>query len=147
MAIPRTITSLNSVFSLVIPGLFNAPVQLEDYSADTAFATDAIARAEVHIGVDGFSAAGLIASLTKMKIHFPAKSESVDIFEQWDAIQQQEGDLIPAEAVIDLPSIGKSFILTTGWLSNVKQMPDAKKTLGDQEFEITWESITPNPLA
>ena len=144
MAALRTLTSANSVFALSIPGLFPAPVVLEGYAADNAFGADSVPTAETHIGVDGFMSAGFIFSLTKMKVHLEADSFSVDIFDAWNSAQKSERELYFANATIELPSVGKSFTLTKGALTNYKNFPDAKKTLSAVEFEITWESITQN---
>ena len=75
-----TITSANSVFTVVIPGLFPAPVQLKGYATDKAFATDAIDLAEVQMGVDGRMTAGYVASPTKQTISLQADSPSKDLF-------------------------------------------------------------------
>lgn len=144
MAAPRTLTAANSVFALAIPGLFPSPVVLDGYAADNAFGADSVPTAEAHIGVDGRMSAGFIFALTKMKVHLEADSFSVDIFDAWSNAQKSERDLYFAYATIDLPSIGKSFTLTKGALTNYKNFPDAKKILGAVEFEITWESISQN---
>jgi len=140
----RTITSTNSVFTMTIPGLFGSPIQLDGYAADTAFAADAVATAETHMGVDGKLSAGYIHAPVKMKIHFAADSLSVDIFDQWFNTQKAERELYFADATIDLPGVEKSYTLTKGALTNYKNFPDVKKTLADVEYEITWESVTQN---
>ena len=55
-----TITSANSVFTLVVAGLFPAPVQLKGYASDKAFTTEAVDLAEVQMGVDGRMTAGFV---------------------------------------------------------------------------------------
>jgi hypothetical protein len=41
-----------------------------------------------------------------------------------------------------LNGTGKTYTLTRGALGAVKQMPDAKKILDPQDYEITFESVT-----
>ena len=142
----RTITSTNSVFTLTIAGLFDAPVQLDGYAADTAFAADAIPTAETHMGVDGKMSAGYIHTPVKMKIHLAADSFSTDIFDQWFSVQKAEREIYFADATVDLPGVEKSYTLTKGALTNYKNFPDVKKTLADVEYEITWESVTMNSI-
>jgi len=144
MATLRTITSANSVFSLMVMGLFPTPVKIQGYSADAAFAVDAIPTAEAHMGVDGKMSAGYVFSPKKMKVKLQADSDSTTVFDQWNNAQQAQREIYFANAVIDIPSLGKSYSLTKGVLTNFKPMPDAKKTLDAVEFEITWESITQN---
>lgn len=140
----RTLTVANSVFALSVTGLFNAPVVLDGYSADGAFAADAVQTAEARMGVDGRLAAGYTPNPTKMKVNLEASSLSVDIFEQWAEAQRTAREIYFADATIDLPALGKSFTLTKGVLTMNKTFPDAKKTLAPVEYEITWESISPN---
>ena len=137
-----TITSANAVFSLTIPGVFNTPVILEGYGADDAFTSDAIPKAEVMMGVDGQMSAGFVFAPTKVKIHLQADSNSIAIFETWNAIQQSAKDLFFANAQIVLMGPGDAYDLFKGALTNFKGMPDAKKTLQGRDFEITFQSVT-----
>lgn len=141
---PRTITASNSVFTLTIPGLYPTPIQLDGYAADSAFAVESVNSAEVHMGVDGQMSAGYVFNAIKMKINLEADSWSCDIFERWYDTQRASKEIMFADATIDIPATGKSYVCTKGVLSSFKPIPDAKKTLGAMEFEITWESITKN---
>lgn len=140
----RTLTAANSVFALSVAGLFNAPVVLDGYSADGAFAADSVATAEARMGVDGKLAAGYTPNPVKMKITLEANSLSVDIFEQWSEAQRTAREIYYADATVDLPALGKSYTLTKGVLTMNKPFPDAKKVLGPIEVEVTWESSSPN---
>ena len=71
-----TITSANSVFTIVIAGLFPAPVQLQGYASDKAFTTEALDLAEVQMGVDGRMTAGFVPNPTKQTITLQADSPS-----------------------------------------------------------------------
>jgi Tail fiber protein gp32 len=137
-----TITSANAVFSLVIPGVFNTPVILEGYATDDAFSSDAITKAEVVMGVDGQMSAGFVFSPIKMKIKLQADSNSIQIFEAWNAIQQSVKDLYFANAQITLIGPGAVYDLYKGALTTFKSIPDAKKMLQSRDFEITFESVT-----
>lgn len=75
-----TITSANSVFTIVIAGLFPAPVQLRGYATDKAFTTEAVDLAEVQIGVDGRMTAGYTPMPVKQTVTLQADSPSKDIF-------------------------------------------------------------------
>ena len=143
---PRTITSANSTFSLAVVGLFPTPVTIEGYAADSAFAAESIAVAETHMGVDGKMSAGYIFNPVKMKIQLAADSESVDIFDVWYNTQQSEAEIYWANATVELPGIQKSYVLVNGVMSSHKPFPDAKKTLANVEYEITWESVSQSSI-
>lgn len=136
-----TITSANSVFTLVVAGLFPAPVQLRGYASDKAFTTEAIDLAEVQIGVDGRMTAGFTPNPTKQTITLQADSPSKDIFTALIQATKTAREVFYISGSIALPSTGESFTLTRGILTNVKQIPDAQKVLQPVDYVITWESI------
>lgn len=141
-----TITSANSVFTVIVPGLFPAPVQLRGYSADSAFKTDAIDLAEVQMGVDGRMTAGYTPKETKQTITLQADSPSKDIFLLMIQATKTNREIFYIDAAILLPATGESFAMTRGVLTNVMQIPDAAKVLQPMEFVITWESITASKI-
>lgn len=136
-----SITSANSIFTLVVAGLYPAPVQLHGYSADRAFTDDAIALAEINMGVDGRMTAGYTPVATPMTITLQADSPSRDIFATIIAATKSLRDVYYLTGTITLPSTGESFTLTRGVLNQVKQIPDAQKVLQPVDYQITWESV------
>lgn len=136
-----TITSANSVFTIVIPGLFPAPVQLQGYATDKAFTTEAIDLAEVQMGVDGRMTAGFTPNPTKQTVTLQADSPSKDIFTALIQAMKTAREVFYISGSIALPSTGESFTLTRGILTNTKQIPDAQKVLQPMDFVITWESV------
>lgn len=136
-----TITSANSVFTIVIPGLFPAPVQLQGYASDKAFTTEAIDLAEVQMGVDGRMTAGFTPNPTKQTVTLQADSPSKDIFTALIQAMKTAREVFYISGSIALPSTGEAFTLTRGILTNTKQIPDAQKVLQPMDFVITWESV------
>ena len=136
-----TITSANSVFTIVIAGLFPAPVQLQGYASDKAFTTEALDLAEVQMGVDGRMTAGFVPNPTKQTITLQADSPSKDIFTALIQATKTAREVFYISGTIALPSTGESFTLTRGILTNAKQIPDAQKVLQPMDFVITWESV------
>ena len=136
-----TITSANSVFTIVIPGLFPAPVQLLGYASDKAFTTEAVDLAEVQMGVDGRMTAGYVPNPVKQTITLQADSPSKDIFTAVIQAMKTAREVFYISGSISLPSTGESFTLTRGILTNTKQIPDAQKVLQPMDFVITWESV------
>lgn len=136
-----TITSANSVFTIVVPGLFPAPVQLRGYAVDKAFATEAFDLAEVQMGVDGRMTAGYTPNPTKMTVSLQADSPSKELFMAMIQTTKTTREVFYISGSIALPATGESFTLTRGILNNVKQLPDAQKVLQPMDFIITWESV------
>lgn len=136
-----TITSANSVFTIVIAGLFPAPVQLQGYASDKAFTTEALDLAEVQMGVDGRMTAGFVPNPTKQTITLQADSPSKDIFTALIQAMKTAREVFYISGSIALPSTGESFTLTRGVLTNAKQIPDAQKVLQPVDYVITWESV------
>ena len=136
-----TITSANSVFTLVVAGLFPAPVQLKGYASDKAFTTEAVDLAEVQMGVDGRMTAGFVPNPVKQTITLQADSPSKDIFTAVIQAMKTAREVFYLSGSISLPSTGESFTLTRGILTNAKQIPDAQKVLQPMDFVITWESV------
>lgn len=136
-----TITSANSVFTIVIPGLYPAPVQLRGYASDKAFTTEAIDLAEVQMGVDGRMTAGFVPNPVKQTVTLQADSPSKDIFTAMIQAMKTAREVFYISGSIALPSTGESFTLTRGILTNAKQIPDAQKVLQPVDYVITWESV------
>lgn len=141
MADNTTITSANSVFTLVAAGLFPVPVQLQGYASDKAFATDALEIAEVNMGVDGRMTAGYVANPVKQTISLQADSPSRTIFSAILQAQKTAREVYYLSGTISLPSTGEAFTLTRGILSTGKQIPDAQKVLQAVDYVITWQSV------
>ena len=136
-----TITSANSVFTIVVPGLFPVPVQLRGYSSDKAFTTEAVDMAEVQMGVDGRMTAGFVPNPVKQTITLQADSPSKDIFTALIQAMKTAREIYFVSGSITLPSTREAFTLTRGILTNAKQIPDAQKVLQPVDYVITWESV------
>ncbi|HJR11544.1 MAG TPA: hypothetical protein VJ823_09040 [Rhodanobacteraceae bacterium] len=136
-----TITSANSSFAIIIPGVYSAPQSIQGYAMDDAFSTEAIEKAEVKMGIDGKLSAGYIFNPYKMTITLQADSVSFPIFTNWQLAQDAVREIIGASATIIIPSIGYKFAMTNGYMTRFQAMPEAKKTLDPAKFEISWEKI------
>lgn len=138
----KTITSANSIFTLTIPGLFQAPVQLMGYSTDRAFATDAVQMAEAQMGVDGRLSAGYTPSPIVQTITLQADSPSRDIFSTLITAMDTAREVYWLNGTISLPATGESYSMIRGVLVNAKAIPDAQRVLAPIDYMITWESVT-----
>jgi hypothetical protein len=142
----RTITSANAIFMLSVTDVFDTPVQLQGFSADDVFDTEAVDPVEVLMGVDGVMSAGFVYVPIKQGITLQADSDSNDLFEEWYRQQQAGPDIFFAQATIRQPAISKAYTCSQGVLSTYPSMADAKKVLQPRKYGITWERVEPAPL-
>jgi len=136
-----TITSANSSFAIIVPGVYSAPQSIQGYATDDAFAVEAIEKVQVLMGIDGKQSAGYVFEPYKMSVTLQADSPSFEIFTNWQLAQDAVREVIAASATIIIPSIGYKFAMTNGYMTRFQSMPEAKKTLNPTKFEISWEKI------
>lgn len=139
----RTITSANSSFILTVPGVFPVGVPIQGYAADDAFSVEPFDTAEALMGVDGKMSAGFTPNIKKLTVVLQADSPSIEVFDGWVGAMEQSREVIFGTATITIPSIGKTYNMRKGALTNAKKLPDAKKVLQPVQYVITFESIEP----
>lgn len=142
----KTIESASASFILTISDLFGPPIAIKGFAPDDMFDTDSVKPTDVVMGVDGILSGGMVYQAIVQKIHLSPDSPSIEVFDAWYTAQQASRKSYAASAIIDLPGLGKRFICTTGWLTNYKPIPDLKKILAPQEFEITWQIVQTVPI-
>lgn len=140
-----TITSANASVVLSIPDVYNVDQILAGFAADDAFTAQAFKMTEQRMGVDGILSAGYTPSPKPFGITFQPDSPSILVFDNWGLGHIAAGEALKASMSITMPSIGKVFTFTTGWLDDFKALPDAKKVLEPQTYTIIWQSIIANP--
>lgn len=140
-----TITAANSVFALAIANVFPTPQTLQGYSADDAFASEAVESVEVVQGIDGNLSGGFKFVPYKMEIVLMPDSPSIAIFDAWSQYQLSQREVAIATGSIALPAISKKFAMVKGFLTSNIPIPGVKKTLQAQRYTITWNLITGSP--
>ncbi len=141
-----TLTTSNSVITLVIPGLFPVPQTLQGYAADDLFSTEAVNTVETVMGLDGRLSGGWKPVPRKQTYVLQADSVSVLMFDTWHQSEEAISDAFVADGVIVLPGLNRSFICTKGFLTEYSPLPDARGILQPRRFQITWESIKVVPI-
>lgn len=137
----KTLTSANSSLVITATQVFPAPQAIQGYAADDAFTLDALDLSEAVMGVDGKLSAGYTPQPTKFNISIQADSPSIEVFDMIIAAMKGTREVVWLDAVVQLPAVGAKYILTKGVITNVNQMPDAKKILQPQKFTVTFESV------
>ena len=142
----KTITSIDSVYMLSVAGLYDTPIQLQGYMADRAFETDAADIAELVMGVDGVLSAGYVPYLLRQTVSIMPDSPSSEIFETWIETERNNQVKLIAQGLIVLPSTGRQYTMTDGYLTSITAIPSANRVLQGRPFTITWNSISAAPL-
>jgi hypothetical protein len=141
----KTITSANAVYQLVIDGLFPVPQQLQGFAADAAFATEARSTKELVRGVDGNLSAGYVFSNIVQTISIMPDSPSLLVFDIWQNAEEVAHEAYACSATILIPSIGRKYACTRGFLTSAPPIVSVNRTLGAQAFQITWQKVIGEP--
>lgn len=141
-----SLTAANAVIQLTVPGVFNAPQQLQGFTADDVFDSEDLESADTMMGVDGKLSGGFVYVSFKQKFSLQADSGSISIFDDWWSFNQANQETFTANGLIILPAVAVKITLTKGFLKGYKPLPDAKKILQGQSFRIEWESQSKAPL-
>lgn len=142
----QSISSVTAVLTLVIPGVYPNGVIIQGWSADDFLDLDRIPKVEARMGIDGILALGYVIHPRKMKIKLEANSPSGIVFDNWAQAHDQALDAIPASGTLILSNNGVQATLTNGGLTEYSDVPQIKKTLQPQEYEITWQNVTISPM-
>ena len=140
------ITSANAVFLLTVPGALPVPVQLQGWAVDDAFDFAEVDTVETQMGVDGTYSGGIIFMPTISNLTFKADSPSIAVMDAWDAAQKIALAAFPAVGVLTLTSVGKSYALSTGFLTNKTPVAPGKKVLMPQKYRISWGTVISIPI-
>lgn len=138
-----SLSAANAKIFLTIPGIFSTPQQLQGFGADDVFDTESVESTETVMGVDGRLSGGYVNVAVRQGYTLMADSPSIIIFDQWYYAQKTEQDTFIANGVILLTTLGKKWAMTRGFLKGYKPLPDAKKLLQAQKFQIEWEGVSP----
>lgn len=138
-----SITSANAIVMLAVPGVFPAPQQIQQFSADDIFTNDPVPASEVSMGVDGFLAAGFVFSPISWSISLMADSESNKFFDDWYQWNRDHIESYRCNGTVWLRSVNKKYEMVNGALTTYRHMPDAGRTLRSRSYVITWQSVNP----
>lgn len=140
-----TLTAANAVITLTIPGVFDTPQQLQQFSVDDIADVDTLTVAETLMGVDGFLSGGYVFNKVKYTYTLQANSPSVFVFDQWKLSQDNQLDTFPANGLLVLKSLGTKWTWNNGFLTEWMPAPNVKKILQPRRFVVEWESVLPQP--
>ncbi len=136
-----TITAANSIVMLGIRNLFPVALEIQGFSMDDVFGSEALETVETMMGVDGRLSAGWVATAKKFTISLQADSPSNDVFDSCHNAQETVREAFEWFGELSLPSIGRTFTLTQGYMTTYMPTPEVKKVLQPRKFTLTWARI------
>lgn len=142
-----TLTSANSVLSLGVKGLFDSPQVIQGFEVDDGVLSQAVARAEVRQGLDGYLAGGKVFNPYVVDIHLmPTSVVSLSFFETVQNAQEGANEVFEFFGSLTLPGNGRFYTFTRGYMTSETPFAGVRKTLQPIVFQLTFESIVPNPF-
>jgi hypothetical protein len=142
-----TITSANAIITLAVPGIFSAPQQLQQFSAEDIFTNDPVQANEVAMGLDGFLTSGFVFAPVPWSVSLMADSPSNRVFDDWYLFMKRNVESYRANGTIWLRSLNKKFDMVNGALTTYRALPDASRTLKSRAYVITWQDVSPAQIA
>lgn len=142
----QTITSANASLFITVPGLYDSPVKIENYSTDAMVSAAQVNPVVAEMGVDGHLSVGYTPTPKEITITLAADSKSRPVFDDWQAYQDAAREVYVCSAQFIVPGIGKTFTGLRGALTAAQPMPNAAKTLQAPAYNVTFESWTPSSL-
>lgn len=142
----QTITSANASLFITVPGLYDSPVKIENYSTDAMVSAAQVNPVVAEMGVDGHLSVGYTPTPKEITITLAADSKSRPVFDDWQAYQDAAKEVYVCSAQFIVPGIGKTFTGLRGALTAAQPMPNAAKTLQAPAYNLTFESWTPSSL-
>ena len=142
----QTTTSANASLFITVPGLYDSPVKIENYSTDAMVSAAQVNPVVAEMGVDGHLSVGYTPTPKEITITLAADSKSRPVFDDWQAYQDAAKEVYVCSAQFIVPGIGKTLTGLRGALTAAQPMPNAAKTLQAPAYNITFESWTPSSL-
>jgi hypothetical protein len=139
------LTAANAVITLVAPGVFNTPQQLQGFAADDIFSSAAIEAGEGSMGVDGLYSVGFVFKEIPQEYTLQADSASNAFFDELYRFEQSNLLKVALSGTTLLPAISTKWNLTRGFLMSYTPIVAAGKILKPRKYEIRWNSAPPQP--
>lgn len=140
MANDYDITSANAICVLTVDNLYPSGIQIQNFATDSSFATSDITVAEVRMGVDGHLAAGYVPSAIDVTLSIEASSPCLEQLQNIIETQQRNKSALKCSMQITIPSRGKEYQLSNGFLLTGHMFPDGKKVLDPTNWQFTFET-------
>ena len=130
-----TLTSANSEFVLIIPGVFPAPVVVQGYATDDAFGTEDVSPVEAKMGVDGRVLLGPAGKETTVNVPlaFSVERNGTSVFSDKYTVPvaitppAQTAEFVKGVDNVAIPYLGGEDIVIYVGFDNGKARPAASR--------------------
>lgn len=139
------LTAASAVITLVIPGVYNQPVQLQGFAADDIFSSGEIEAGEGSMGVDGIYSVGFVFKEVPQKYKLQADSASNKVFDDLYRYEQTNLLKVPISGTTLLPAVNTKWNMSRGFLMMYTPIIAAGKILLPRSYEIRWNKAPPQP--
>lgn len=139
---PINITSANSKLRIVVPALFPAGFDVDDYSADSMFETAALQNKEDMMSADGKYHAGFIFNPVEFTINVMATSQAGVNFDQLYAAERTAITALAVNATLSVPSLDAKWNFVNGVLYTWNPTPPGRRILQPRAAVFHFESVT-----
>lgn len=141
----RNITAANATIFITAPDVFGAPQQLQGFSTDNIYDSDAIEPVETMMGVDGVLSGGYTPKAVDQVFMIQSDSATIDFFEGIQSWQQQNLGVEVLSGTTLLLGPQKFYTMPKGFLVAYQALPPAHKVLQARRFTIRWQNVYASP--
>lgn len=138
-----TLTSANSVLTLICPDVFPIPQLIQGFATEDAFSVPQFEVARAMMGVDGIMSAGFVPNTKELDIVLQADSASRQVLERILGVMEAKREVVFMDATIILPATSEVWEFTRGVITKTPKLPPAKKLLEPTTWQITFQDIQP----
>lgn len=142
----NNITSADLEVVMICEMVAEAGVNVQGFAENEAVSMEGVDLAVIKMGVDGFFAAGFKHTPRTIQFKMLASSPFLETIRQCIGIQKSESRMLQWSGEIVYPALGMRYVLTTGVLSNTKEMADARDALDDVTIQFKFRSVSPQNL-
>lgn len=136
------ITSANSKLRIVIPSLFPAGFDVDDYAADSMFETAALQNKEDMMSADGKYHAGFVYNPVEFTINLMPTSQAGQYLDQVYSAERTAISAFAVNATLSIPSLDSKWNFVNGVLYSWNPTPPGRRILQPRAAVFHFEQVT-----
>lgn len=139
---PIDITSANSKLRIVVPQLFPAGFDVDDYAADAMFETATLQNKEDMMSADGKYHAGYVYNPVEFTINVMPTSRAGALLDQIYAAERASTSAFSVNATLAIPALDAKWNFVNGVLYSWNPVPPGRRTLQPRAAVFHFEQVT-----
>lgn len=136
------ITSANSKLRIVVPALFPAGFDVDDYSVDAMWSSEAVQNAEDAMSADGKYHAGYVYNPVPFIINLMPTSNAAKLLDQWWSAERTAIAKFECNAYLSIPSLDADYQMVNGIIFSWPPVPDGARVLRPRAATFRFENNT-----